>query len=143
VGSSGTAYSGAFATLLGADLHFAAAIEPIGSFMIQAEYAHTSVNASDYGDYHFTNERQGAYALLSYSPGLVPVPFIRDLEIVGRYDWIQAPSGSPQHSMQGYTIGLDYWIQSTVVLKVAYSAILPEGFADPVRQVLTQLAAGL
>jgi phosphate-selective porin len=46
---------------------------------------------------------------------------VRNLEPVVRYDRLEIPSSAPGGGRdQRWTIGLDYWVQPNVVLKIAY-----------------------
>jgi mono/diheme cytochrome c family protein len=143
VGPSATPYSGAYATMLGADLHFAQAVDWLAGFvLIEAEYARVSVTGTDWGLAQFDNLRQGMYALLAYSPSTLDVPVLRNFEVVGRFDYLKQPAGAPQLTSRGFTVGLNYWFASTVALKAAYARTRVDDGGPPTHQVLTQLAAG-
>jgi hypothetical protein len=67
-----------------------------------------------------TISRQGGYIQLSYRPSFGD-KFFEKFEPVVRYDWLTSPLEVPgaDHE-QRWSIGLDYWLRSNVVIKVAY-----------------------
>ena len=68
----------------------------------------------------FDNTRNGGYAQLAYRPTQVDIDFVRNLEIVGRYDWIDVGSGVPDDDKERWAIGLNYWLTNSSVIKLSY-----------------------
>lgn len=74
----------------------------------------------DLGSGPFSNDRSGGYAQVAYRPTRAS-GFIKDLEGVVRYDFLDQPSASPTPAdEQRLTVGLNYWINPRTVLKAAY-----------------------
>jgi hypothetical protein len=74
-----------------------------------------------FGPLRFDNDRDGLYAQLAYRPTKCGVKFVRDFEFVGRYDYLNAPSGSPEPAdTERWTIGVNYWVNPSTVVKLAY-----------------------
>lgn len=65
----------------------------------------------------FNNESSGGYVQIAYRPLNVNNEFLRNLEPVCRYDWLDLPSGYPDQSR--FTIGLNYWLNASTVIKAA------------------------
>lgn len=51
---------------------------------------------------------------------------VGNLDVVGSYDWLDAPTGLKQR----YTAGLQYWFYKHCRLQVSYSRLRPHGAAD-------------
>ena len=59
----------------------------------------------------------GFYVQAAYRPTRHPVEFIRNFEVVGRYDLLNLPSGAPENEdHEQLTIGLNYWLTPSAVL---------------------------
>lgn len=72
------------------------------------------------GPFSFNNNRDGGYVQLAYRPSRVENAVIKNLEPVFRYDMlnqVHTPSGFDE---QRYTIGLNYWLSPSAVIKAAY-----------------------
>jgi hypothetical protein len=92
---------------------------------------------------------QGGYVQLSYRPSFGG-KFLQKFEPVVRYDWltkpvilgqIPNPALQPENREQRWTIGLDYWVRSNVVLKVAYEFDQRQ-MTDDQNALLVQLGIG-
>jgi hypothetical protein len=118
------------AFLQAADLNYKQEFHPIsGTVQVNAEWIWSSVghavydpnHAMGFGPLSFSGYRDGGYVTLSYRPTLVPNKIVRNLEFVTRYDAVfipmQAPGGGNE---QRVTLGVDYWLTPSAVLKVAY-----------------------
>ena len=68
----------------------------------------------------FDNTRNGGYAQLAYRPTQVDIDFVKNLEIVGRYDWLDVGSGVPDDDKERWAIGLNYWLTNSSVIKLSY-----------------------
>lgn len=66
----------------------------------------------DYG-----NDSRGGYGQLAYRPLEIDNDFIKNLEPVARYDWVDRPGDT---SIDRMSFGLNYWINSSTVLKASY-----------------------
>lgn len=84
-----------------------------------------------YGPLRFSNKRDGGYVQASYRPTHAGIPYLADTELVFRYDAINNPGGIPDLvDEMRYTIGLDYWLMSSTVLKLAYEIDDQDGARD-------------
>lgn len=68
----------------------------------------------------FDNTRNGGYAQFAYRPTQVDIDFVKNLEIVGRYDWLDVGSGVPDDDKERWAIGLNYWLTNSSVIKLSY-----------------------
>jgi hypothetical protein len=96
-----------------------------------------------FGPLNFSNNRNGGYVQLAYRPWMVQTPFVRKLQLVGRYDWLNTPLDAPGGDRENrWTVGLNYWLQPNVVLKAAYE--LDQRKVSPdANALLLQLGIGL
>ena len=89
----------------------------------------------------YTVNRSGGYLQVAYRP-TVGNKIVDRLEGVVRYDWLKYPVNTPGgDSEQRWTIGVDYWIRSNVVFKVAYEFDHRNGDSN-VNAFLMQLGVG-
>jgi hypothetical protein len=73
-----------------------------------------------FGAGSFNNDRSGGYAQLAYRPTKAN-DFIKNLEGVVRYDYLDQPSGAPLPADEHrWTVGVNYWANPRTVLKIAY-----------------------
>jgi hypothetical protein len=73
------------------------------------------------GPLSYRNDRNGGYFQLAYRPTLASSDILRNVEFVGRYDIIHYPSAAPGvTSDQRATLGIDYWLGPSTVIKAAY-----------------------
>jgi hypothetical protein len=69
----------------------------------------------------FNNDRNAGYVQLAYRPTLAGNKFLRNLELVGRYDRLNVSKSAPGGGFeQRYEFGLDYWLNASTVIKLAY-----------------------
>lgn len=79
----------------------------------------------------FNNERSGGYLQLAFRPTKSDMEFLRNLEFVGRYGWLDLPSGAPDaFDQERWTIGVNYWLNPSTVLKIAYEHTEIDGGDD-------------
>jgi hypothetical protein len=74
-----------------------------------------------FGPLSFSNNRYGGYIQLCYRPTKAENKYLRNVELVSRYDILRAPSSAPGGDReQRLTLGVDYWITPAIVVKSAY-----------------------
>jgi hypothetical protein len=104
-------------------------VEPLGgTIQAMAEYVWWNMGLATYdaggdlgGPFIFRNDRSGGYAQVSYRPSESTSSFLKDFETVFRYSFVMEPTDAPdRHDRDNYTIGLNYWLNPTTVLKIAY-----------------------
>jgi hypothetical protein len=107
-----------------------------GRINLFAQYAWSKVDDAVYdpdgslgfGPLSFTSKRDGGYALVAYRPTKVDGDFVRNLEMIFRWDHLsRAPSGLGAPEEDRWTLGLDYWLSPSTVVKAAYEWDNPEG----------------
>src|SRR5947207_3114547 len=95
-----------------------------------------------FGPFTFNNNRNGGYAQLSYRPTHIDNDYIKNFEGVLRYDrfnQLHTPVGFDE---QRWTIGLNYWVTPSAVLKLAYEFDDKNGGARNQDAFLMQAAVG-
>ena len=68
----------------------------------------------------FSNRRNGGYAQIAYRPTKVASTIVQKLEPVFRYDLLEQKKTPVGYDESRYTIGLNYWLGPSTVLKTAY-----------------------
>lgn len=100
-----------------------------GRFALLGQYAWSDVGGQTYdadgslgvGPLNYSNKRQGGYAQLSYRGKQFETDLLNRLEFIVRADHVDAAAGDPNSTDQKrLTLGLDYWVNSSVVVKSAY-----------------------
>jgi hypothetical protein len=100
-----------------------------GRFTFLGQYAWSDVGDTTYdangdlgvGPLDYSNKRQGGYAQLSYRGRQFESDLLNKCEFIVRADHVSAPGGDPNSTDQKrLTLGLDYWVSSSVVVKTAY-----------------------
>jgi hypothetical protein len=77
------------------------------------------------------NNRNGGYVQLAHRPQLADgATVLNDFEFVLRYDRVNAPGGSPQNDTSAWTLGVDYWLSPSSVLKLAGESRRRSGASD-------------
>jgi hypothetical protein len=114
-----------------------------GRINLFAQYAWSHVDHAVYdpdgslgfGPLAFTSKQDGGYAELAYRPTKVDVDFVRNLELIFRWDHLSRdPSGLGDPWETRWTFGLNYWLSPSTVLKAAYEWDKPSG--EPNRNAL-------
>lgn len=120
------------AKLQGADIGFSRSVVPLGGNLdVRAEgVIFDGVNGpfqpdtAATGDQYFVNNhRVSGYGQVAYRPSLARGPVARNLEGVARYDFLNAPDwrdGAPGNHAQRFTAGVNCWVRSSMVFKLAY-----------------------
>ena len=125
-----TKFRDVHAILQAADINWRQEVREIqGTLDFRAEWIWSNVQQATYdpkgalgfGPLTFHNYRSGGYVQLGYRPTLAPNKFLRNFELVTRFDALTTPLSSPggEHERR-YTFGIDYWLTPSAVLKVAY-----------------------
>jgi hypothetical protein len=100
-----------------------------GRIDLHAQYAWSKVDHAVYdpqgtlgfGPLSFTNERDGGYAQVAYRPTKVDVDFVKNLEMIFRWDQLHHAPGVPGAiNEERWTLGLDYWLGPSTAVKAAY-----------------------
>ena len=95
-----------------------------------------------FGPLTFNNNRNGGYAQISYRPTHIDNDYLKNVEGVFRYDrfnQLHTPVGFDE---QRFTIGLNYWLTPSAVLKLAYEFDDKNGGARDQDAFMMQAAVG-
>jgi hypothetical protein len=121
-----------------------------GRINLFAQYAWSHVDHAVYdpdgslgfGPLPLTAKRDGGYAELAYRPTKLDIDFLRNLEMIFRWDHLSRdPSGLGDPEETRLTLGLNYWLSPSTVVKAAYEWDKPNG--EPNRNaLLIQTAMG-
>lgn len=94
----------------------------------------------------FANRRSGGYVQLAYRPTKAKNDIAKRCELVGRYDRLSRPSALRLgDNPERFTIGLNYWLGPSTVLKAAYQFNLSDTDGNGARDgnaLLFQAAMG-
>ena len=112
------------------DLNWRQDVDPLkGQLDVRTEWVWSHVDRATFdpagtegfGPLSFSNNRYGGYIQLCYRPTKAENKYLRNLELVSRYDILRSPSSAPGGDReQRLTLGVDYWITPAIVLKSAY-----------------------
>jgi len=87
------------------------------------DFVYDPVGVLGFGPVFFNNQRNGGYAQIAYRPSALH-NFIGNFEGVFRYDRLDAPFFAPSgFDQERYTVGLNYWLGKSTVLKAAYEKV--------------------
>jgi len=99
-----------------------------GLFDFRFEYVYSTVDdvifdadgMNGVGPIQYNNERQGLYAQAAFRPIHAESKFLKNLEFVGRYDYLSLPEEvHGGGNRKRWTLGVNYWFAYSTVLKVA------------------------
>jgi hypothetical protein len=136
-GFQGTSFSDVRALVQSVDLEITRDSDLLkGRFNLFAQYAWSEVDHAVYdpdgslgfGPLPLTAKRDGGYAEVAYRPAKLDINFLRNLELIFRWDHLsRAPSGLGDPAEDRWTLGLDYWLSPSTVVKAAYEWDKPRG----------------
>ena len=136
-GFQGTAFADLRAWVQSVDLEITRDSDLLkGRINLFAQYAWSKVDHTVYdpdgslgfGPLPLTAKRDGGYAELAYRPTKLDIDFLRNFELIFRWDHLSGdPSGLGDPSETRWTIGLDYWLSPSTVIKAAYEWDKPNG----------------
>jgi hypothetical protein len=121
-----------------------------GRVNVFAQYAWSKVDHAVYdpngslgfGPLPLTAKRDGGYAELAYRPTKLDIDFLRNLEMILRWDHLSRdPSGLGDPEETRWTLGLDLWLSPSTVVKAAYEWDQPRGERNK-NALLLQAAMG-
>jgi hypothetical protein len=150
-GFQGTSFSRVQALVQSVDLEVTRDSDLLkGRINLFAQYAWSHVDHAVYdpdgslgfGPLPLTAKQDGGYAELAYRPTKADNDFLRNLEMIFRWDHLSRdPSGLGDPEETRWTLGLNYWLSPSTVLKAAYEWDQPNG--EPNRNaLLIQTAMG-
>ena len=95
-----------------------------------------------FGPISFNNNRNGGYAQLSYRPTHIDNDYIKNFEGVFRYDRLNQLHTPVGFDEQRWTLGLNYWVTPSTVVKLAYEFDDKNGGARDQDAFMMQAAVG-
>src|SRR5438067_6488147 len=95
-----------------------------------------------FGPLEFNNNRNGGYVQLAYRPTHIDNDIIKNVEGVFRYDRLNQLHTPVGFDEQRFTLGLNYWVTPSAVVKVAYELDDENGGARDQNAFMTQVAVG-
>jgi hypothetical protein len=108
----------------------------IGSFVYDPD------GRQGFGPFQFNNNRNGGYAQLAYRPTHIENDIIKNFEGVFRYDRLNQLHTPVGFDEQRWTLGLNYWLTPSTVIKAAYEFDDKNGGARDQDAFMMQMAVG-
>ena len=155
VGPSGPEFNDIHAVIQGVDLSYVKVLDCIcGTIDLRTEWVWSEVDDATYEldlggplpvPVTFDNKRNGGYVQLAYRPTKYE-GCIKDFEPIFRFDTLNRPGDAPdpiEHfDEQRWTLGLNYWLGPSTVVKVAYQWDNRNEGEDDANAFLAQFAIG-
>ncbi len=113
----------------------------LGSIDLRGQFTDRQIDRSSRPMLAFDNQSSGGYGQIAYRPGLVSTPYIRNMEGVFRYDWINLPNATYFNDEQRWTVGLNYYLAASTLIKFAYQFDNKQGAPDD-NALLFQVTSG-
>src|SRR5438874_12195558 len=108
----------------------------IGRFVYDAN------SEQGFGPFTFNNNRNGGYAQIAYRPTHMDNDIIKNFEGVFRYDRLNQLHTPVGFDEQRWTLGLNYWLNPSTVIKAAYEFDDKNGGARDQDAFMMQMAVG-
>jgi len=105
-------------------------------------YTYDASGSGGFGPLTFTNNRNGGYAQLAYRPSKLENIVLKNLEPVVRYDMINQKKTPVGFDERRFTLGLNYWLGASTVVKVAYEFDRQNGTGQNGNAFFTQFDLG-
>src|SRR6266496_4048353 len=99
-------------------------------------------SSQGFGPLSFNNNRNGGYAQMAYRPTHIDNDIIKNLEGVARYDRLNQLHTPVGFDEQRWTLGLNYWVTPSAVVKLAYEFDDKNGGARDQDAFMMQAAVG-
>ncbi len=111
----------------------------LGTIDLRGQYADRQIDRST--ALAFDNRSSGGYGQIAYRPALIDLPYLRDIETVLRYDWINLPDAATFNDEKRWTVGLNYYVAASTLFKFAYQFDNKQGALDD-NALLFQVTSG-
>ncbi|WP_439882771.1 hypothetical protein ACSX1A_06280 [Pontibacter sp. MBLB2868] len=128
VGDADSPYEDISANMYSGDISYIWNLEALKSLVdFRGQYNHQKVDRATYFDqqddaFTFDNNSTAYFLQLALRPVNVDSDILKNLELTGRYSRLSTPEGSPWYRKQKETtIGLNYWLSWSSVLKINYA----------------------
>ena len=128
VGADGTDFSDVRSFNNVVDLSYVQDIKSLaGKFDVRSQYTLLNVDNPGIDHLNYENNSTAWYAQFAYQPYYIESSFLQNLEFVVRYDQIDLPKEAELNTDQNrITVGLNYWLNHSTVIKFAYGNITSE-----------------
>lgn len=95
-----------------------------GRVDLRGQYIRLKVDNPDAHPLEFDNESNAYYAQFAYQPADVESTFLKNIELVTRFDKLDLPEEAPLNiDIERVSLGLNYWFAPSTVFKIAYESI--------------------
>lgn len=119
VDPSDSSISGIGALTQAIDLNYVLNSDSIkGVLEARVQYVWVDIDNPSIEPLDFENKSSGGYAQLAYRPIRCENEFLKNLEYVGRFDWLELPDDQPKQ--ERVTVGLNYWLNQSTVIKAGF-----------------------
>lgn len=129
-------------------VHDSIALKGLINFRAQWGWSHVGHFVYDpngsqgFGPFTFNNNRNGGYVELAYRPTHLDNDIIKNFEPVLRYDRLNQLHTPVGFDEERWTLGLNYWLTPSTVVKVAYEFDDKNGGARDQDAFMMQMAVG-
>src|SRR6266550_3787004 len=107
-----------------------------------ARFVYDPDGQQGFGPFEFNNNRNGGYVQLAYRPTHIDNDIIKNVEGVFRYDRLNQLHTPVGFDDQRWTLGLNYWLTPSAVIKAAYEFDDKNGGARDQDAFMAQVAVG-
>ena len=95
-----------------------------------------------FGPFEFNNKRNGGYVQVAYRPTHIDNDIVKNFEPVVRYDRLDQLHTPVGFDEERWTVGLNYWVTPSAVIKAAYELDKKNGGARDQDAFMLQVAVG-
>jgi len=122
VGTDDTEFSGVRSFNNVVDLSYVQDLKSLsGRIDIRSQLTWLNVDNPGIDHLNYDNKSTAWYAQLAYQPYYVESSFLKNIELVARYDQIDLPEEAELNiDQKRITVGLNYWLNHSTVFKFAY-----------------------
>lgn len=94
-----------------------------GRIDVRGQYVWLNIDNPNLHPLEFENNSSAGYAQLAYQPVDAESNFLKNIELVARFDRLDLPAEAPLNTDQErISLGLNYWLTPSTVFKVAYES---------------------
>ena len=94
-----------------------------GRIDLRGQYVWLNIDNPDTHPLEFENKSTAGYAQLAYRPADVESEFLKNIELVARFDRLDLPEAAPLNiDQERVSLGLNYWVAPSTVFKIAYES---------------------
>lgn len=116
-----------------------------GRIDLRGQYVWLKIDNPGEHPLEFENNSSAVYGQLAYQPSKIANNFLKNVELVGRYDQLDLPKEATLNiDQKRITLGLNYWVSPSTVFKFAYESLAAEheDEKETTSRFIAQLAMG-